>query len=225
MVDFNDLSLTGLTDPVKGIIVTTMKLGILGGTFNPIHLGHLIIAQTALEKFQLKRVVFIPNGQPHYKKAKGLAPARHRLKMVKLAMADNSFFSVSDIESQRKGPSYSIETLQKLKSLYPATTKFYFIIGADTLSELPLWRDIKKLTQLCHFITIGRPDTVSLNTKRLTRYLDRSVVADFRRYYLARPLIDISSSEIRNRIRKGQSVKYLVPEEIAKYLRRYKLYQ
>lgn len=202
-----------------------MKLGILGGTFNPIHLGHLIIAQAALEKFHLKQVIFIPTHQPYYKRTIELAPVQHRLKMVKLALADNPLFSVSDIEMRRKGPSYSIDTLQELKTLYPASTKFYFIIGTDTLPELPSWYEIKRLTRLCHFITVGRPGAIPLNTARLNHFLGRSMATEFRRYYLARPLVDISSSEIRDRIKSRQSIKYLVPEKVEKYLKRYRLYQ
>lgn len=191
-----------------------MRIGILGGTFNPIHNGHLIIAEQVRIKFGLSKVLFIPCNIPYHKKSIGLASAKHRLAMVKLAIKDNPYFEASDIEIKRGGLTYSIDTIRYLKNTYPAGTQFYFIIGVDSLPELPLWREIKTLAKLCRFVAIDRPGFIRPKLKLSARIS-----------YLSYPLIDISSSRIRHSIKQRQSVKYLVPGSVQQYINKHKLYR
>lgn len=193
-----------------------MKIGILGGTFNPIHNGHLIIAEQVRIKFGLSNVLFIPCNIPYHKKSVGLASAKHRLAMVKSAIKDNPYFEASDIEIKRGGLTYSIDTIRYLKNTYSAGTQFYFIIGVDSLPELPLWREIKTLAKLCRFIAIDRPGFVRPKLK--------SELLSSRISYLSYPLIDISSSQIRKSIKQKKSIKYLVPISGQNYINKHRLY-
>src|SRR6058998_1545633 len=132
------------------------RIGILGGTFNPIHVGHLLIAQDAMEAARLDRVLFIPSATPPHKPLAGNVSAAHRLRMAKLAIAGDKRFAVDDLEIRRGGKSYSVDTLRELKRRY-RRAEFYFIIGADSLSELHLWKDARRLVKLCRFIAVNRP--------------------------------------------------------------------
>ena len=193
-----------------------MKVGILGGTFNPIHNGHLIIAEQVRIKFGLSKVLFIPCNIPYHKKSVGLASATHRLVMVKLAIKDNPYFNTSDIEIKRGGLTYSIDTIRCLKEIYPIGTQFYFIIGTDSLPELILWREIKTLARLCRFIAVDRPGFVRPKVK--LAFLSSRIS------YSSSLLIDISSSRIRQSIKYKQSVKYLVPISVQNYISKHRLY-
>ncbi|MCG3150022.1 MAG: Nicotinate-nucleotide adenylyltransferase [Verrucomicrobiae bacterium] len=190
------------------------KIGILGGTFNPIHLGHLLIAQDALEQVGLERVIFIPSATPPHKPLAGKVAAADRLKMVNLAIAGDPRFSVADLEIRRGGRSYSVETVAELRGHYP-DLEFYFIIGADSLNELHLWREADRLVQLCRFIAVTRPGYPPRPAKKLTGL----------RYELlnAHPC-EIASREIRARIAGRDSIRYLVPEAVRRYIERKKLY-
>ncbi len=193
-----------------------MEIGILGGTFNPIHNGHLAIAEYIREKFGLKKVLFIPCNIPYHKKTFGLALPRHRLNMVRLAIKNNNHFKAMNIEIRRGGLTYSIDTIKYLKKIYPVNTKFYFILGEDSLPELPLWLEIKSIARLCRFIAVNRPGAKRL---KLKPYLASRIS------YVKIPSIDISSTQIRHRLKKKQSVKYLVPDSVANYIKKYRLYQ
>jgi nicotinate-nucleotide adenylyltransferase len=220
-----------------------MRLGIFGGTFNPIHNGHLIIAEQVREKFGLSRILFIPCNIPYHKVQCSIS-ASHRLAMVKLAVKDNPGFKASDIEIKRGGLTYSIDAIRYFKKIYPTDTQFYFIIGADSLPELPLWREINTLFKLCRFVSVDRlPNTSgSLASSRrsgrfggtgFTRPQElessraRKLVRSLRGRisYSSSPLIDISSTQIRKRIKQKQSIKYLVPMEVQKYISKHKLYR
>src|SRR5579862_7291363 len=133
-----------------------LRIGILGGTFNPIHLGHLLIAQDAIEQLRLDRVKFIPSATPPHKSVDKLASEKDRVRMIRLAIRGNARFEVDDIEIKRGGKSYSVDTLMELRQQDPRA-KFYFIIGADSLRELHLWRDVGRLVKLCTFVTVPRP--------------------------------------------------------------------
>ncbi|MEK7450096.1 MAG: nicotinate-nucleotide adenylyltransferase [Planctomycetota bacterium] len=236
-----------------------MKIGILGGTFNPIHAGHLIIAQAVYEKFKLDQILFIPCHTPYHKQntysprcyiGGQVAEPKHRLKMVELATNNIAHFGVSDIDIKKGGLTYSLETLRRLKQNYPASAKFHFIIGADSLPELPLWYKIKELSRLCEFITVARPvlrlrriigtprngchcesrlagrsNLVSLRElKTISQKLGAGFARKIERNFLKHPIINISSTEIRARLKKRQSIKYLVPPSVEKYIINHKLY-
>ena len=193
----------------------SQKVGILGGTFNPIHLGHLLIAQDAMEQAQLDRVVFIPAASPAHKNAAGLVSARHRLHMVKLAVRGDDRFIMDDIEIRRGGKSYAVDTVTELKCRWPHA-KLFFIIGADSLQELHLWRDIGRLAAQCTFLVLPRP-----GCERKRPRLRQSIRLRMVRGHLC----DIASRDVRARIARGQSIRYLVTDAVLNYIERKKLYR
>jgi nicotinate-nucleotide adenylyltransferase len=193
--------------------MTKRRIGIIGGTFNPIHTGHLLIAQDALEQGRLDRVVFIPSASPPHKRAGNLAPAADRLRMIRLAIAGNQRFEVDDLEICRGGKSYSVDTLTELRRRQPCT-EFYFIIGSDSLRELHLWREPDRLVKLCRFIVAVRPGYEPVQRRVSVRPL-----------IVRTHVCDVSSSEIRARLARGRSIRYLVPDAVMEYIRRRKLYQ
>jgi nicotinate-nucleotide adenylyltransferase len=198
------------------------RIGILGGTFNPIHLGHLLIAQDAMEQLRLERVKFIPSATPPHKAVDKLASERDRLRMIALAIRGNARFEVDDIEVRRGGKSYSVDTLAELRRREPRVD-FYFIIGADSLRELHLWREVQLLAKLCTFITVPRPgfDPKPVVDSRL----DAATRRRLRQHVLRGHVCDIASRDIRSRVASGQSIRYLVPDGVHAYIRRRRLYQ
>lgn len=197
------------------------RIGILGGTFNPVHLGHLLIAQDALEAAGLSCVRFIPSATPPHKQVDRLAPAAKRLAMLKLATSDNDRFTVDDREIKRGGKSYSVDTILELQRQEPKA-EFYFIIGADSLQQLHTWRKIDTLIEACSFIAVTRPgfDGAGAACTKLSPAAQRKL----RLRFLQRHACDIASRDIRARIAHGQSVRYLVPEAVFRYIQRHSLY-
>jgi len=192
------------------------KIGILGGTFNPVHSGHLIVAEAVREEFRLDRVLFIPAGTPPHKSKNEVADAYHRYNMVKCAVGSNPYFEASRLEIERLGYTYSIDTLTSLKALYPEKTDFFFIIGADVVPELVTWKDYGKVFQMCSFIAILRPgndrEAFKHNIDELTGIYQANIIT------AEAPLVDISSTGIRERVMDGRTIKYLVPDCIEKYI-------
>ena len=198
------------------------KIGILGGTFNPIHLGHLITAQDALEQLGLERVIFIPSATPPHKVVDKLASGRDRLQMIRLAIRGNDRFDVDDLEIERGGKSYSVDTLTELKRRDPRAT-FYFIIGADSLRELHLWREAQRLVRLCTFVTVPRP---GFEPKPVVDpRLDAATRRRLRQQVLRGHACDIASRDIRARVASRRSIRYLVPDAVHAYIRRRRLYR
>lgn len=188
------------------------RIGILGGTFNPIHIGHLAIAQTAQEKFQLEKVIFVPSNLPPHRKILRLASAKQRYDMVRLAVKNNPLFEVSDFEIKKKGKSYSIDTVQHFEEVFAGKTKLFFIVGADNFLELKTWRRIDEILKIVTFIVVNRPGYDIPKT----RIKHHSVIM---------PGMDIAASYIRKRIKQEKSIKYLVPESVFRYINQHKLYQ
>lgn len=188
-----------------------MKIGILGGTFNPIHYGHLILGEQVLGQLGLDKVIYVPSFIPPHKKHDGVAPAPDRLKMVHLAAARNAHFSVSDIEIRRRGKSYTVDTLREIKKQYPAADLF-FICGSDLVAEIPTWKDVDDIYKLARFVLAKRPGF----GKRLSgkSFLKISVAQ-----------VDISSSLIRQLVREGKSIRYLTPETVVEYIEKHELYK
>lgn len=199
------------------------RLGILGGTFNPIHTGHLILAQNAIEVFDLSQVLFVPCASPPHKDTSALAPAAHRLAMVTEAIEGNLMFEVSDVEIQRGGVSYAIDTVSALLDRY-ADTELCFIIGSDTLTELHLWRHIHSLLTLCRFVTLARPGYDLAAIRPADLHLDPPWPERLLENAQGSRLIDISSSDIRHRVAEGLSIRYLVPEAVEMYIAEHGLY-
>jgi nicotinate-nucleotide adenylyltransferase len=188
------------------------KVGILGGTFNPIHLGHLAIAQVACEKLDLDEVVFVPSNQPPHKSAKNVVSAEHRYNMVKLAIEGNDKFSISDYEVKKKGKSYSIDTMEYFREKYSKRTKLFFIVGDDSVATLHSWKKIDELTKIVAFVAIKRLGFKSSNNK--------IKVKQFSMLNLG-----ISSSHIRRAVSESRSIRYLVPDNVVEYINQNKLYR
>jgi nicotinate-nucleotide adenylyltransferase len=190
-----------------------MKIGILGGTFNPVHHGHLLIAQDALEQLGLDRVLFIPAAMPPHKIPDRLATGRHRAAMLRLAIRGNRRFAVDDLELRRGGKSYSLDTIVALQRR-ELDAEFYFIIGSDSLPELHRWRSIHRLARLCRFAVVARPGC----RVRPPRVPVRMEIVR------GHPC-DISSTEIRERVASGRSIRYLVPDMVRRYILGHDLYR
>lgn len=201
---------------------TVEKIGIMGGTFNPIHNGHLMLAQSAYRQFHLDRILVIPNRLPVYKEAKELLTPDMRSEMIRLAIKDYPYMSFSDIELKRSGPTYSIDTIRELHRLYP-DAQLHFIIGGDSLVHFREWREYPSLLRECAFLCAPRPgaDPQVLYAAREELLLE---VPEGQISFLDVPMMDISSTEIRNAIREHRSTMEWIPAEVRNYIDKYQLY-
>jgi nicotinate-nucleotide adenylyltransferase len=196
-----------------------VNIGILGGTFDPIHIGHLVIAEEARIKLGFNEVLFVPAGQPWLKQDRNITPADHRVEMVRRAIADNPHFKLCTLEVERPGPSYTVDTLTMLRKQLGSEASLFFVLGRDTLAELPLWKEPKKVVQLCRLVVpprLGSKDLKHLETA-IPGLLDKFIQLDM-------PVIGISSAEIRQRLAQGLTIRYLVPAEVEKYITEQKVY-
>lgn len=199
-----------------------MKLGIMGGTFDPIHNGHLIIAQEAGWQMGLSRVLFIPAGDPPHKQAQAITPAHCRLEMVRRATAHNPLFEVSTIEIERDGLSYTADTLAALQKIYGPKVELFFIIGADAAADLLSWHEPERVLQLARLVVAERPG-YALPFEKLKAGLPHINLAN-RLFTLDVPMIEVASHELRARIAQGAPIRYLVPDAVAEYISQQKLY-
>ena len=186
------------------------RIGILGGAFNPVHIGHLVIADVVSGQLGLDKVIFIPCNLPPHKSGKGIISSRHRYNMVCLAVAGNKNFEVSDFEIKREGKSYSIDTVTYFFRRFPRGTKIYFIIGEDNLPSLHKWRKIDSLLEIVSFVSVnrsGRGGQQAIKVRPVTT-----------------PNLEISSSDVRRRIAAGKTVKYLLTENVIEYIKKQELY-
>lgn len=199
------------------------RVGIVGGTFNPVHLGHLLLAQSACEALGLTRVLFVPCHQPPHKQAPALAAPADRLAMLERAIRGDARFECCDLEIRRGGVSYSVDTLRALTASQPGT-EFIFIIGADGLADLHAWREIATLLSLCRFAVVPRPgfDLKALTPAALR--LPAPLGERLLQTILPVRQIEVSSSEIRQRLARGLGIRYLVPEAVADYIAERRLY-
>jgi len=196
-----------------------VNIGVLGGTFDPIHIGHLVVAEEARIKVGFNEVLFVPAGQPLLKPDRNITLADHRVEMVRRAIADNPHFKICTLEVERTDPSYTVDTLTMLREQLGSETSLFFILGRDTLAELPSWKEPKKLVQLCRLVVaprLGSKDLEHLETS-IPGLLDKVIQLDM-------PVIGISSSGIRQRIAQGLPIRYLVPAEVEKYITGQKIY-
>ena len=203
--------------------VSSKRIGILGGSFNPVHIGHLIVAQGATEALDLSKMLFIPCATPPHKNVSGMAEASHRMNMLENAAEHDPRFEICDIEIQRGGVSYTIDTVTQLQEENPGADLF-FIIGSDTLKELHLWKRIPELLALCEFVTFVRPGFEVDNVKHEELKLDPPWPASLLNNITPGVRVDISSSDIRHRVAEGLSVRYLVPETVEMYIAEHSLY-
>ena len=197
----------------------SLRVGIMGGTFDPIHIGHLVTAQEAYEQFKLDTVIFMVAGI-HPLKRDSITPAGHRLAMTRLAIAGDKRFEVSDFEASRSQVTYTVDTLQYLRRQYSSTTEFFFITGADAVFEIVEWKDAQRLAGMVTFIGATRPGYDIMQAKQM----HGQAVSHFDIRYLEVPALAVSSTDIRTRIREGRSIRYLVDDEVAGYLYAQRLY-
>ena len=198
-------------------------IGILGGSFNPVHLGHLILAQDAFERFELDRVYFVPCACAPHKPADLLAPAEDRLAMLEEAIEGDPRFAVSRAEIDRGGVSFTIDTVREFRQLFPGSG-LHFIIGADTLTELKSWRCIGELLSLCAFVTLARPGFRTADVRDEDIGLPPPWPDRLRARVATGHAVDISSTDIRMRLAEGLSIRYLVPETVEMYISEHHLY-
>lgn len=197
------------------------RLGVLGGTFDPIHIGHLLLAQEAAKLMGLDRVYFVPAGQPPHKPDQPISAARHRVVMARLATSPNPLFGVSELDTDDESPSFTVELMQRLHARLPIEADIYFLMGLDSLHDLPTWHNPKWLLENCNLVAMYRPDVK----------IDWSVLQDAlpnvreNVKVLEMPGLDVSGLNVRARFMDGQPVRYLLTPEVIEYIRTHDLYK
>lgn len=198
-----------------------MKIGIMGGTFNPIHNGHLLLAEMAYEQLHLDTVWIMPNKKPYYKELAGNITEENRVEMIQRAIVDNSHFQFSDMELKREGVTYTVDTLEQMKKMYPSA-ELYFILGKDSLDYLDQWKDADKIMQMATIVAASRDDlkkdAIIKKMGELKRQFHANIVL------LDSPNMEISSSYLRASLKEGRSCKYLMPDSVISYIKEKGLY-
>ena len=202
-----------------------MRVGLYGGTFDPVHCGHLIVARAVLEQASLDRILFLPSASPPHKQVVDLLACEHRAEMVRLAIADEPGLEFSDFDLTRKGPSYTIDTVLHFHRTLGEDVALHWIIGADSLAELMTWHRVSELVDACRIVTAGRVGWDRESWGALRRELDDAQVQRLEADVLDTPVIQISSSEIRDRIRRGLSVRFSIPDAVLAYIDAHGLYR
>ena len=209
----------------RDVSANTRRIGVLGGTFDPVHYGHLVIAEEVYATLQLTEMIFVPAGLPPHKTNVDITPAEHRLNMLELAIASNSHFTISKVDLDRPGPSYTVDMLKMLRKQWGKQTAIHFIIGGDSLEDLLGWHDPSGiLQQLTHLVAVRRPGYLESETyydsleARLPGIQQRLLVVDT-------PQFDISATDLRKRVAEGRPIKYQTPESVESYIVQYGLYR
>jgi len=198
-----------------------MNIGILGGTFDPIHLAHLAVAEEARVRLDLAEIIFVPAGQPWLKENSPISVAEHRLQMVRLAIDDKPYFKLSAMEIDRAGPSYSVDTVAELQEQLGAGDELFVILGWDSLAELPLWHEPAQLIRMCRLVAVPRPGYSVPDLQKLEAKIPG---LSQRVLVMEKPEIDISATDIRKRAAHGLSISHLVPEPVERYIKQHRLY-
>ena len=214
-----------------------MRIGLFGGTFDPIHWGHLRSAEEVRESFALDRILFIPTAKPPHKRGQTKTAARDRLAMVRLALASNPKFRVSNVEINRPGVSYSVDTLRYFAARRRANDTYYFVLGLDAFREIETWKDFRQVFPLCNFIVTSRPGSrkskllsgISVAVRKLFCYDSIKKIHRHRSgttlHFLQLTDFAVSASDIRARVREGKSIRYLVPDAVEDYINKRGLYR
>ena len=197
-----------------------MRVGVLGGTFDPIHIGHLVAAEEVRAQLSLDRVVFVPAGLPPHKLTNDISSVEHRLAMVRLAIASNPYFTVSRVDIDRFGPCYTVDTIELLRDEWGGDVELYFIMGSDSLADVPTWHRPERLIRLCRLAVVERPG-YQVDMEELERMLPGITS---RVHFINSPQLDISSSDIQKRVQQGLPIKYQVPEAVEDYIYEHELY-
>jgi nicotinate (nicotinamide) nucleotide adenylyltransferase len=214
-----------------------MRWGLLGGTFDPIHFGHLRGAEEMLAIFNLNRIIFVPSSRPPHKLEAKVTSFNHREQMIRLAIEDNVNFSFSEVEKLRSGKSYSVETVEYILNKYMKDLELYFIVGQDAFQAITTWKDWERLLLLCNFAVMTRP---GYDNMRLTEILPKEFAAKFTYdkkndgfkgptghtiYFRHTSFLDISSSRMRDMFKEGKSIRYLTPDKVRQYIAKNSLYK
>ncbi len=197
-------------------------IGVLGGTFNPVHNGHLAVADEVRRHIELDEVIFMPAGRPWMKEGEAVADAGHRLGMLRLALEGKSVFSLSTMETERPGFTYTVDTITRLRDSLGEDTEIYFILSWGTLSRLPEWREPERLIRMCRLAVVPRPDYPRPDVEALNGVLPG---LSGRLNIMDKPLVDISSSEVRRRVAAGLDIGWLVPAAVAEYIKEKGIYR
>ncbi len=192
-----------------------MRVGVFGGSFDPVHFGHLFLAEYCREACGLDRVLFVPAGQPPHKAESTLTAGQHRLAMLELAVSDNPGFEVTDLELQREGPSYTVDTLAELSQAAPGD-EFFLLMGADMLQDFPNWREPQRICELAKLAVVARDGLTPLDWSVLDNVIPAELSDEFLSVQM--PRLDISSTEIRARVLSGQSIRYRTPDAVIAYI-------
>ncbi len=201
------------------------RIGLFGGSFNPIHVGHLVASRAVAEQLRLEKLYLVPAAVPPHRMPKNLAAPQHRLAMLELAVAGEPLFEVSDYEIRQAGPSYTVLTVEEFRRRLGSPAELFWIIGADSLAELPNWYESDRLVDLCQVVTAARPGWDAPDLSALSRRFSRQQIERLEAGILQTPRIDISASEIRRRVAAGLSIRYLVPDAVADYIAAHGLYR
>jgi len=201
-----------------------MRIGIFGGSFDPVHLGHLLLAEAAREQAQLDEVWFVPVSQQPLKRDRTLSDATHRVQMLELAIGGNEAFRVSHVELDRGGISYTVDTLEALHNQSPSA-EFCFLLGADSVRDLPRWREPRRICELATLLIACRPQSPTPDLNALGQQLGFEAGHVVRAQRIDMPQVDLSSSELRERIRSGRSIRYRVTRAVEKYIQSNDLYR
>lgn len=200
------------------------KIGLFGGSFNPIHNGHLMIATEIRQGCALDRMVFLPSANPPHKTNQELLAPHHRLQMVELAIEEDSELEMSSFDSSRTGPTYTIDTILYFQKLFGEGASLYWIIGADSLNELATWHRASELVDRCRIVTAGRPGNNAIDWKRLAETFSAAQVQRLKDDIQSTQQLDISSTSIRSRVSQGEPIDDLVPPAVHKYIKKHELY-
>jgi len=197
------------------------RIGVIGGTFDPIHYGHLAAAEEARVRVNLEKVLFVVALLPPHKLDEDVTPVEHRLAMVRLGIASNPHFEISLVDVDRPGPSFTVDTISMLQEQWGPDTELFFVMGLDSLVEVPTWHQPERLIRLCHLVAVSRP-----RFEVDMRQLEVSVPGISSRVEIIEmPEVDISSSDLQRRVHEGLPIKYQVPEEVESYISKFRLYE
>lgn len=198
-----------------------VKIGVLGGTFDPVHLGHIEMAEEARKALDLAEVIFVPAGQPVGKTGGSVTPALQRVEMLRLALMGKPHFKMSYMEVERPGPSYTIDTIDAMKKRHGGKADIYFILGWDSLAQLPDWREPARIVAMCHLVAVPRPGYPRPDVKAL----EKSIPGISRKlFFIDKPNLDISATMIREKVVRREAIDQLVPGLVADYIKKHRLY-
>lgn len=198
------------------------RIGVLGGTFDPVHIAHLVVAEEARVRLSLEVVYFVPAGQPWHKGGRPISPAEHRLAMLDMALRSNPHFKLSLVDIRRAGPSYTVDTIPDLRRELAEEVEFYFLVGMDSVATLPTWREPDRLLDSCRLVGLRRPGYGRFDLRTLDGVISQ---ASQRIMVLDVPQMDVSSSDIRARVAAGLPIRYLVPPGVGEYIDSHGLYK